>query len=87
MYFDASSNKQEEGVGVVLISPIKEELFISFNPNFETRNNLSRYEALCFRLEATRRTKINQIVVFGDLELIVQQIKAIYQTKCHRMKS
>ena len=87
MYFDASSNKQEEGVGVVLISPSKEELFISFNPNFETRNNLPRYEALYFGLETTRRTRINQIVVIGDSELIVQQIKAIYQTKRHRMKA
>jgi ribonuclease HI len=38
-------------------------------------NNVCEYEALVLELEAARKLKIENIIVYGDVELIVKQIK------------
>jgi hypothetical protein len=45
------------------------------------------YEALILGLEATRKMQITKLVVFGDLELVVQQVKGSYQTRNPRMRA
>ena len=70
----------------MIISPKKEEFFLEFKLNFETTNNVSKYEELIFGLEAAKRMGITRIPVYRDSEVIVQQIKILYQTKHPRMK-
>jgi ribonuclease HI len=45
------------------------------------------YEALVLGLEAARKLKIKHMIVFGDVELIVKQIKQQYQAKHPRLRS
>jgi ribonuclease HI len=54
---------------------------------FETTNNVAEYEALVFRLGAAKDMGIEEISLFGDAELIIQQIRNIYQAKHPQLRS
>ncbi|WP_317194663.1 reverse transcriptase-like protein, partial [Bacteroides uniformis] len=44
------------------------------------------YEALLIGLKSTKDMNISEIFVFGDAELIIQQIRNFYQTKHPRLR-
>jgi hypothetical protein len=48
---------------------------------------MSEYESLVLGLEATRKLKIEHMIVYGDAELIVKIIKNQYQAKHPRLRS
>jgi ribonuclease HI len=86
MYFDGSSSKEGSGVSIVLISPSKEVVTLSYKLEFETTNNIVEYEALVLALRVVKDMAINKLAIFGDSELIVNQVKYIYQAKKQRLK-
>ena len=53
---------------------------------FQTKNNIAEYEALILSLRAAKDLGIQQLIVFGDSELIVQQVKDVYQVKQSLLK-
>jgi ribonuclease HI len=59
---------------------------LSFKIEFETTNNIAEYEALVLGLKSTKDMKIEELLVFGDAELIAHQVKNIYQSKHSRLK-
>jgi ribonuclease HI len=71
MYFDGAYSKDGVGVGIVFISPSKEVITLSFKLEFEVKNNNAKYEALILGLKVARDMKIEGLIVFGDVELIV----------------
>jgi ribonuclease HI len=90
MYFDGASSLEGAGVGIMFISPSgTKEIFFSYRLEFETdaSNNVCEYEALVIGLEEARKLKIKHLVVFGDVELIVRQVRQIYQAKHPRMRA
>ena len=48
---------------------------------FQTTNNIVDYEALILGLRATKDLGIQQLTVFGDSDLMVQQVKDVYWVK------
>jgi ribonuclease HI len=86
MYFDGSSSKEGFGAGIVLISPMQEVITLSYKMEFETTNNIVEYEALVLGLRAAKDMVIESLAVFGDSELIINQVKNIYQAKKQRLK-
>jgi ribonuclease HI len=87
MFFDGASSKEGVGEGVIFISPTQETISLSYNLEFETTNNVPEYEALVLGLREEKDMGIEELSVFGDVELIVHQIKNIYQTKHPRLRS
>jgi ribonuclease HI len=87
MFFDRASYREGTGPGVVLVSPVQEVVSLSFKLEFETTNNVAEYEALILGLRVAKYMGIEEISVFGDVELIVQQIRNIYQAKHPRLRS
>ena len=85
IYIDGSTTKEGSGEGIVLIYPSGEITNFSYKLEFEATNNVVEYEALILGLKATRELKIENILVFGDSELVRKQIKEIYQTKHPRL--
>ena len=81
IYFDGSSCKEGEGAGVVLISPRGEIIYLMYKLEFQTTNNIVQYEALIPGLRAAKYLNIQQLSVFGDSELIIQQVKNVYHVK------
>jgi ribonuclease HI len=87
MFFDGASSREGVGVGVVLVSPVQEIISLSYKLEFEATNNVAEYEALVLGLRAAKDMGIKEIAVFGDAELIFQQIRNIYQSKHPRLRS
>jgi ribonuclease HI len=87
MFFDGASSKEGVGAGVVLVSPTQETIALSYKLEFEATNNVAEYEALVLGLRAAKDMGIEEISVFGDAELIVHQVRNIYQAKHPRLRS
>jgi ribonuclease HI len=87
MFFDGASSKEGAGAGVVFISPIQEIISLSYKLEFETTNNVAEYEALVLGLRAAKDTRIEELTMFGDVELIVQHVKNLYQSKHPRLRT
>jgi ribonuclease HI len=71
MFFDGAYSKEGFGAGIVLISPTKNEIHLSYKLEFEATNKVVEYESLILGLEATSKMKITKLVVFRDSELVV----------------
>ena len=87
IFFDGASYKDGACIGIVFVSPTQETISLSQKLEFEATNNVAEYEALVLGLRAAKDMGIKEIVVFGDAELIIQQIKNVYQTKHLRLRS
>ena len=72
MYFDGSSTQSSAGVGVVLISPSKENIHLSYKLDFKTTNNIAEYESLLLGVKAAKEMEIMCMRIFGDANLIIQ---------------
>jgi ribonuclease HI len=87
MFFDGASTKDSTGAGVVLVSPSKEAIHFSFKLDFKTTNNIAEYEDLLLGLNSTKEMGIKGLKVFGDADLIIQQVNSTFQAKHVRLKS
>jgi hypothetical protein len=86
-FFDGASSKENVGDRVVFIAPTQETISLSYKLEFETRNNVVEYEALVLGLRAAKDMKIEEIAVFGDVELIAHQVRNHYQAKHPRLRA
>jgi ribonuclease HI len=86
MFFDGDSSRESVGVRVIFISPTQEIKSLSFELYFETTNNVAEYEALVLGLRDAKEMNIEELVVFGDAELIFHQVKNTYQAKHPRLR-
>ena len=74
MYFDGASTQNSTSAGVVLISPSKENIHLSYKLDFKTTNNIAEYEALLLRFKYAKEMGIMYMRIFGDADLIIQQV-------------
>jgi ribonuclease HI len=87
---DGASSYEGEGVGVLFVETGDEYVILfSYRLQWEIdyTNNVCEYEALVLGLEVAKKLKIEHLIVFGDAELIVKQIKKQYQSKNPRLRS
>jgi hypothetical protein len=77
-----------EGVGAcVWINPPKVGTKIgSYKLAFDCTNNMAEYEALILGLRNLKELGARRIVVHGDSELIINQVKGIYHTNHPRLR-
>jgi ribonuclease HI len=87
MFFDGASSREGAGAGVVFVSPTQETISLSYKLEFEATNNVTEYEALILGLRVAREMGIQEVAVFGDAELVVQQVRSAYQAKHPRLRS
>jgi hypothetical protein len=87
MFFNGASFKESVGVGVVIVSPSQETIALSYKLEFIDTNNVGEYESLVLVLRAAKDMGIEEISVFGDVYLIVHQVRNIYQDKNPRLRS
>jgi ribonuclease HI len=87
MFFDGACTKETVGEGVVLISPSKETIHLSFKIDFQVTNNIAEYEALLFDLNTAKEMNIKRLQAYGDVDLIIQQVNKSFQAKHVRLKA
>jgi ribonuclease HI len=90
MFFDGASSWEGAGAGLLFVAP-KDEFISPFSYwlqwDIDYTNNICEYEALILGLEAARKLKIENLIVHGDVELIIKQIRRQYQAKHPRIRS
>ena len=86
MYFDGAYSKARKGANIMIISPYKQIFDFAFILEFETSNNVAKYEALFLRLETTKDMGIQMLNIKGDSYLVTLQLKNKYKCKSDRLK-
>jgi ribonuclease HI len=90
MFFDGTLSCEGAGDVSLFVAP-RYEYVIPFSYilqwEIDYTNNFYEYEAMVLGLKATRKLKNENIIVYGDVELIVKQIKKQYQAKHPRLRS
>ncbi|XP_059078248.1 uncharacterized protein LOC131876779 [Cryptomeria japonica] len=86
MEFDGSCAASGLGVGVVLIPPSGNHIPFSFKLEFKNTNNTTEYEALLLDLAKAKRLGVKLLRVKGDAELIVKQVRGLFNVKNERLK-
>ncbi|KAH9328747.1 hypothetical protein KI387_000855, partial [Taxus chinensis] len=74
------------GAGVLLISPEGCLYPFSFKLQFENTNNTAEYEALILGLQVAKERGVKNLLARGDAELIVKQVRSLFQVKNGRLK-
>ena len=87
MHIDGSISKEGAGSSIWIISPNRDSKVYYFKLTFERTNNVVEYEALLLGLNSLKELKEKWIYVFGDSELVVNQVNGSYQTKQPRMRA
>ena len=75
LYFDGASNALGNGIDTMLISPEGCHTPFTARLCFTCTNNMAKYEACIFKLKAAIDLGIKSLVVFGDSDLVISQIK------------
>jgi hypothetical protein len=79
MFFDGAYSSKGAGTGVVFISPCQEVISLSFKLEFEVTNNVAEYETLVLGMRDAKEMGIEEIAIFRDAELIIQQVRNAYR--------
>jgi ribonuclease HI len=74
MFFDGSVCSQVQGIRCFIKSPNGMEHEISIRLEFQCTNNQAEYEALLSGLEVLIDLEVKKVEIFGDSNLVVQQI-------------
>jgi ribonuclease HI len=79
LFFDGSSCREGQGVGVVLISPRGAIFEQSARLEYFCTNNQAEYEAILLGLQILSSMGIKHIEAFGGSLLVVQQVAGVFQ--------
>ena len=82
---DGSSNVNGSGAGVVLESPTREKVRYALRLQFPATNNKAEYEALIAGLHLAKEMGLQQLRVYSDSQLVVNQVRRDYQVKGENM--
>jgi ribonuclease HI len=77
LYFDGSVCSKGQGAGCVVVSPSGMYIDLSIRLEFACTNNQAEYESLLHGLEYLRDLGARDVDVFGDSNLILQQVRGI----------
>ena len=75
MYFDGAKNQNGSGIGVLLISSKGAHIPFFGRLNFPATNNATKYKACIMGLQAALGLGVKELEVYGDLALIISQVK------------
>jgi ribonuclease HI len=75
LFFDNSSRKQGTGAVVLLLTPAGEQFKYMVHHDLKEPNNMAEYEALIFELSTAPSLGFRQLLVKGDSQLIIKQVK------------
>jgi hypothetical protein len=75
LYFDGSVCGKGKGAGCVITSPSGMDKYLSIRLEFACTNNQVEYESLLHELEYLKDVGARDLNVFGDANLVVQQIR------------
>ena len=87
MHFDGALSKEGAGAGISVVGLDFEYISFSFKLYFECTNNVVEYEALILGIKMIKKLEIRKVIIYGDSELVINQVKGVYQVKHPRMRA
>ncbi|GAA0177931.1 hypothetical protein LIER_29768 [Lithospermum erythrorhizon] len=81
MYFNGGAHKGSVGSRVIFVTPQQDLLPYSFSLRQNCSNNVAEYQALILGLEATTELDIHQLEVYGNLQLVINQLLGDYEVR------
>lgn len=81
LYFDGAATREKSGAGTILITPQGDVIPYSFALERICTNNMAEYEALVIGLKLALGVKAYNLLVFGDLELVIRQVTGQYEVR------
>ncbi|XP_009622663.1 uncharacterized protein [Nicotiana tomentosiformis] len=81
IYFDGAAHREGAGAGVVFVTSQGEVLSYSFTLTQHCTNNIAEYQALILGLEMAVDMRKLQLHIFGDSELVINQLLGSYEIK------
>jgi ribonuclease HI len=75
LYFDGSKSKEGAGAGCIIIDPAGNKTLLACRLEFECTNNIAEYEALLQGLRKALDMHIQNLIVFGDSDIVVRQVR------------
>ncbi|XP_075077358.1 uncharacterized protein LOC142164085 [Nicotiana tabacum] len=79
--FDRAANMKGVGIGIVLISEIGQHYLVTAQLRFYYTNNMDEYEACILGLRLAIDMGVQEILVLGDLDLLVHRIQGEWETR------
>lgn len=70
---------------MLIINPEGDEMDYAIKLGFKASNNVAEYEALIHGLELARERGINNLQIFSDSRLVVQQVCDVFEARDERM--
>ncbi|XP_058181253.1 uncharacterized protein LOC131299692 [Rhododendron vialii] len=86
MYVDRASDSRGVRPRIVLLSPTGILHKSSLSVNFPTSNNEAKYEALISGLKTAEALGIEELVVYSDYQLVINQLTEEYKARDDRMR-
>ena len=90
LYFDGVANQPGFGIGILLISPLGDNIPRSvrlvFSYHHRLTNNIVEYEACITGLDTALDLGIRQLEIHGDSNLVIQQTQGIWRTRDEKLK-
>jgi ribonuclease HI len=87
MSFDGVVSKEGVGADVWVGPPEVGTKLCSYKLAFECTNNMAEYEALILGLKVLKELGKKRVAVHGDSELVINQVKGIYQPKHPKLRA
>ncbi|KAH0669470.1 hypothetical protein KY289_023963 [Solanum tuberosum] len=86
MYFDVDAHNGGASTGVVFITSQEDILPFSFTLKQHCSNNVVEYQALILGLEIVVDMKQSNLQVFGDSQLVINQLLGSYEVKKPKLR-
>ena len=71
LYFDGAVNNRGAGLGVILVTPEGETIPMAKKFNFKVTNNIEKYKACIYGVEAALAAGAKDILVYEDSLLVI----------------
>ncbi|XP_009785388.2 uncharacterized protein [Nicotiana sylvestris] len=81
LFIDGAANMKGVGIGAVLISEIGQHYHVIAQLRFYCTNNMTEYEVCIFGLRLVVDMGVQEVLVLGDLDLLVHQIQGEWETR------
>ena len=85
LLFDRASNVIGHDIGAILISPKNQYIPMTTRLCFNCTNNIAEYEACAIGIKAVIESKAKCLNVYGDLTLVIHQIRGEWETRDHKL--
>lgn len=83
--FDDSKFKLGVGAGIELINPKGRPFYFVYRLQFRCNKKVAKYEALIHRILFALEKDVKALVVEGDSQLVIRQVKSIYSFNDRRL--